>query len=474
MKNRRRSLTEEMVFMRTKCNRLDLIRNLNLWGNDLHNISVLKHMPNLEVLSLSVNSVSTLADLRNLSKLSELYLRKNNIRDLEEVTHLANLRQLRVLWLSDNPCATLPHYRLYVLSLLPNLLKLDSQDVTEDERRQAQRSDLSSVQTRIDADMEDDDDGDLGDDRASEMATPMNASGRRGGATPTNTSGVAAANNGPGDGGRIDRFSAEQQYAFGRRYSAGDVPRYPPGTEEEVYEARRNATRAMREDRGPDRSMQHYDSPMQPAMSSANERTLERSPVGGGFENPSPDMTPRSDIYAANMERDYGHGGAADHVNAYAHMGAQHYGAEDRGGGGCGGGGWPDARPSRPYSAWNQESPPRHSAGFDRDRRHAPYERPQAERPLDVSRQGSREPSSMIGPGESLLNESLYSAAPVDRAPAPAARGDPGAGDFGRSMDDRAARGDNILCAVLALIKELDRQGLELVRRAVEQRQDEL
>jgi hypothetical protein len=32
---------------------------------------------------------------------------------------------------------------------------------------------------------------------------------------------------------------------------------------------------------------------------------------------------------------------------------------------------------------------------------------------------------------------------------------------------------DNILCAVLALIKELDGQGLELVRRAVEQRQED-
>ncbi|CAK0829453.1 unnamed protein product [Prorocentrum cordatum] len=32
------------------------------------------------------------------------------------------------------------------------------------------------------------------------------------------------------------------------------------------------------------------------------------------------------------------------------------------------------------------------------------------------------------------------------------------------------ARADNVLCAVLALVKELDDQGLELVRRAVEQR----
>jgi hypothetical protein len=39
---------------------------------------------------------------------------------------------------------------------------------------------------------------------------------------------------------------------------------------------------------------------------------------------------------------------------------------------------------------------------------------------------------------------------------------------------EQGVRADNILCAVLALIKELDRQGLELVRRAIEQRQGEL
>ncbi len=34
-------------------------------------------------------------------------------------------------------------------------------------------------------------------------------------------------------------------------------------------------------------------------------------------------------------------------------------------------------------------------------------------------------------------------------------------------------RADNVLCAVLALVKELDDQGLELVARAIDQRQRE-
>jgi Leucine-rich repeat (LRR) protein len=42
-------------------------------------------LPNLEVLSLSVNSISTLKEIVKCPKLSELYLRKNNIADINEI-----------------------------------------------------------------------------------------------------------------------------------------------------------------------------------------------------------------------------------------------------------------------------------------------------------------------------------------------------------------------------------------------------
>eukprot|EP00747_Dinoflagellata_sp_TGD_P186739 gnl/TRDRNA2_/TRDRNA2_43980_c0_seq1.p1 gnl/TRDRNA2_/TRDRNA2_43980_c0~~gnl/TRDRNA2_/TRDRNA2_43980_c0_seq1.p1 ORF type:complete len:552 (-),score=82.22 gnl/TRDRNA2_/TRDRNA2_43980_c0_seq1:95-1582(-) len=137
-----------MVFIRTKCNRMDLIRNLNLWGTDLQDVSLLKRMPNLEVLSLSVNRVSSLADLRDCPKLAELYLRKNNVWDLAEVLHLRHLPQMRVLWLSDNPCAQLPHYRQYIVQHVPWITKIDSQDVTDNERRQAAQTDLAHLPTK--------------------------------------------------------------------------------------------------------------------------------------------------------------------------------------------------------------------------------------------------------------------------------------------------------------------------------------
>jgi Leucine-rich repeat (LRR) protein len=58
-----KALTLELIHMKTKTNRIDGIKNLNLWGNDLDDISIVNQMPALEVLSLSVNNISTLRDV---------------------------------------------------------------------------------------------------------------------------------------------------------------------------------------------------------------------------------------------------------------------------------------------------------------------------------------------------------------------------------------------------------------------------
>jgi hypothetical protein len=49
----------------------------------------------------------------------ELYLRKNYITDITEIQYLTGLRDLRVLWLCDNPCADHPLYRQLVAYALP-------------------------------------------------------------------------------------------------------------------------------------------------------------------------------------------------------------------------------------------------------------------------------------------------------------------------------------------------------------------
>jgi hypothetical protein len=129
-----KKLTHEFIAMRTKCDRLESIKNLNLWGNDLEDISVIKNMYNLEVVSLSVNKIRTLRDFSGLRILKELYLRKNLISDLSEIRYLANLGNLRVLWLSENPVADVKDYRSTVIRLLPQITKLDDHVISAEER----------------------------------------------------------------------------------------------------------------------------------------------------------------------------------------------------------------------------------------------------------------------------------------------------------------------------------------------------
>lgn len=132
-------LTRQMVLSRAKASELHSVKKLNCWGSRLTDISICREMPSLEVITLSVNSVSTLEPVSRCQQLSELYLRRNRIASLSELSHLKGLPRLRVLWLAENPCCGAdPHlYRMTVLRNLPSLQKLDNQAVTEEELSRA-------------------------------------------------------------------------------------------------------------------------------------------------------------------------------------------------------------------------------------------------------------------------------------------------------------------------------------------------
>ncbi|XP_019965258.2 cilia and flagella associated protein 410 [Paralichthys olivaceus] len=128
-------LTRKLVLAKAKASDLDSVKKLNCWGCNITDISIFSQMPNIKVLTLSVNSISSLAPLADCLSLCELYLRRNMIPSLSELFHLRTLTRLRVLWLAENPCCGTEssHYRLTVLRCLPRLQRLDNQVVTEDE-----------------------------------------------------------------------------------------------------------------------------------------------------------------------------------------------------------------------------------------------------------------------------------------------------------------------------------------------------
>ncbi|XP_045470651.1 cilia- and flagella-associated protein 410 isoform X2 [Harmonia axyridis] len=132
-------LTEEMVIARTKISDLGKIKRLNCWGSELSDVSLLRKMPAVEVLSLSINKIDSLADFQWCKRLEELYIRQNEINDINQVVYLQNLPNLKNLWLGENPCAKVDGYRLAVLRALPQIQKLDNVQVTPEELKEAQK-----------------------------------------------------------------------------------------------------------------------------------------------------------------------------------------------------------------------------------------------------------------------------------------------------------------------------------------------
>ena len=130
---------------KTKTNQLDRIKNLNLCANDLAEIDIVSQMGALEVLSLSVNSIYTLKDISACSNLKELYIRRNNVESLDEIEHLVPLKNLRIMWLAENPVAQVQGYREHVINKLPQLTKLDNVEITYEERQAAQKNQVTPV-----------------------------------------------------------------------------------------------------------------------------------------------------------------------------------------------------------------------------------------------------------------------------------------------------------------------------------------
>ena len=72
-------LTQELIVEKCKKHNFQEIININLWNQDIDDVSIIKNLPNLEVVSMSANKISSLLPFSYCLKIQELYLRKNQI-----------------------------------------------------------------------------------------------------------------------------------------------------------------------------------------------------------------------------------------------------------------------------------------------------------------------------------------------------------------------------------------------------------
>ena len=130
-------LTEHMIIMKTRANSVADVKQLNMWGFHLRDISIFRRMPHIEVIALPINEIDNLEPLQHCTNLTGLLLRQNRIADFGQLSYLQGLKHLRNLTLSGNPIAEASNYRETVISMLPQVTKLDDVEVTESERRNA-------------------------------------------------------------------------------------------------------------------------------------------------------------------------------------------------------------------------------------------------------------------------------------------------------------------------------------------------
>jgi hypothetical protein len=122
-----RKLTLDFIKTKTNNSKCNQIKSLNLWGNELEDISILSELPKLEIVSLNDNNIKNLEVFQNHENLKELYLRKNFIATLEQIKYLEKCKNLSILVLKDNPITSISDYKNKIIEILPQLKKLDDE-----------------------------------------------------------------------------------------------------------------------------------------------------------------------------------------------------------------------------------------------------------------------------------------------------------------------------------------------------------
>ncbi|XP_033730276.1 centriolin-like isoform X4 [Pecten maximus] len=133
------NLSCNMIEKVEKLEKLIKLRELNLAYNNITKIEGLENLANLQMLNLTGNNIEHIPIWlgKRLKALRILHLGKNNLQSMSELAKLKPLPDLLELTVAENPLCQIPHCRLYLIFHLRTLQVLDSQPVTEEERRHA-------------------------------------------------------------------------------------------------------------------------------------------------------------------------------------------------------------------------------------------------------------------------------------------------------------------------------------------------
>ena len=113
------------------------LKILYLQNNLIEEMSGLNKLKELEYLNLAVNSIAKIAGIKRCESLNKLDMTLNfvDIEDLQEsCEEMEWCENLNDVYFTGNPCTDWEHYREYVIAKVPQIMRLDGDDVTRSER----------------------------------------------------------------------------------------------------------------------------------------------------------------------------------------------------------------------------------------------------------------------------------------------------------------------------------------------------
>ena len=90
-------------------------------------------------MNLTLNCVEKIENLEGCESLNKLDLTANFVGDIRCISALKKNKQLRLLYLTGNPCVQYEHYRAFVIDELQQLEELDGLEISRSDRLTAKQ-----------------------------------------------------------------------------------------------------------------------------------------------------------------------------------------------------------------------------------------------------------------------------------------------------------------------------------------------
>ena len=116
-------------------NNMEYLTYLDVSNNKMRNVdrTSLGNLPNLQIFICDNNLMKNINGFSKYESLTNLSFQNNKIQDLNCLEKLNELNKLKEIILKGNPLTRYNNYRLNLIKLMPKLIKIDGNEITEDE-----------------------------------------------------------------------------------------------------------------------------------------------------------------------------------------------------------------------------------------------------------------------------------------------------------------------------------------------------